>query len=140
MPTIGSITKTVRINPNDLEVIEGIMKSEGVTWSGAVHTLAENYQKSENSEGTPTKEDGCKPLGKPEDIENIRQMGGFFGFDVEGMIHLLSEGLEGGYITVKEGKLAGEIDLNLEDFYDVCHDKGIEPQKAIDKMVSMLWK
>lgn len=138
MPTIGSITKTVRINPNDLEVIEGIMKSEGVTWSGAVHTLAENYQKS----GTPTKEDEseCNPQGKPEDIENIRQMGSFFGFDVEGMIHLLSEGLEGGYITVKEGKIAGEIDLDLEDFYDVCHDKGIEPQKAIDKMVSMLWK
>ena len=126
---------SARLPVETVEEIEKRLKKEGLTLRELLESYAEGgvYTKNE-----PKGE--IKPQEKPEDIENIRQMGSFFGFDVEGMIHLLSEGLEGGYITVKEGKLAGEIDLDLEDFYDVCHDKGIEPQKAIDKMVSMLWK
>lgn len=52
MPTIGSITKTIRIAPRDLEVIEGLMK-DGTSWSGAIHKLCagENSSKA----GTPTR-------------------------------------------------------------------------------------
>lgn len=129
---------SARLPVETVEEIEKRLKKEGLTLRELLESYAEGDVYTKN-EGKP-KGAGIKPQEKPEDIENIRQMGSFFGFDVEGMIHLLSEGLEGGYITVKDGKLAGEIDLDLEDFYDVCHDKGIEPQKAIDKMVSMLWK
>lgn len=40
MPTIGSITKTVRIAPRDLEIINGLME-DGTSWSGAIHKLCE---------------------------------------------------------------------------------------------------
>jgi len=33
-----------------------------------------------------------------------------------------------------------ENELRMDDFYDVCHQKNIDPQKALDKYVSMLWR
>ena len=57
MPTVGSITKTIRINPRDLEVFEKLME-DGTSWSGAIHKLCEGVPKTEKteSEGVPEKE------------------------------------------------------------------------------------
>ncbi len=33
-----------------------------------------------------------------------------------------------------------ENGLNMDGFYEVCHEKNIEPQKALDKCVQMLWR
>ena len=29
--------------------------------------------------------------------------------------------------------------LTLDGLYEVCHEKNIDPQKAIDKLVQMMW-
>jgi hypothetical protein len=60
MPTIGSITKTVRINAEDLAVIEKIMAKEMVSWSGAIHYLVGNRgtpsEKNKKSEASPNRD------------------------------------------------------------------------------------
>ena len=33
-----------------------------------------------------------------------------------------------------------ESELRMDDFYDVCHQKNIDPQKVLDRCVSMLWR
>jgi len=33
-----------------------------------------------------------------------------------------------------------EPDINMDRFYEVCHEKNIDPQKALDKCVQMLWR
>lgn len=39
MPSIGSITKTIRINAEDKAYIEKLMIEKGLTWSGAIHHI-----------------------------------------------------------------------------------------------------
>ena len=57
MPTIGSVTKTIRFNPSDLGIIEDIMKKEDTTFNNAVHLLIENggtpKNQSKIDRGTP---------------------------------------------------------------------------------------
>ena len=31
-------------------------------------------------------------------------------------------------------------ELKMDSFYEVCHEKNIDPQKALDKCVQMLWR
>lgn len=31
-------------------------------------------------------------------------------------------------------------ELKMDSFYEVCHEKNINPQKALDKCVQMLWR
>lgn len=33
-----------------------------------------------------------------------------------------------------------ESELSMDEFYEVCHMKNIDPQKALDKCVQMLWR
>ena len=33
-----------------------------------------------------------------------------------------------------------ETELNMDNFYEVCHMKNIDPQKALDKCTQMLWR
>ena len=68
MPTIGSVTKTVRIAPRDLEVINGLM-ADGTSWSGAIHKLCE---------GVPAKISEKSGLTPNKDLEEIDSMAKFF--------------------------------------------------------------
>lgn len=58
MPSVGSITKTIRIRAVDLPYVEKAMVEHNLTWSGAIHYL---IQKSVNTE--------CKHLWKSVNTE-----------------------------------------------------------------------
>ena len=137
MPTLGSITKTIRINPVDLEVIEGLMR-DGTSWSGAVHKLCEGYT------GTPIVEsqreekiDKGTPIEKPQYLEDLEGYCSFFGVSEEEFVAQICQEIEVGHIMY-DGTFKYDIGLNLERFKEVCHEKGIEEQKALDKMVQMM--
>lgn len=133
MPTNGSITKTVRINPSDLAVLEEIMQ-DGISWSGAVHKVISEYRSPKKSVGTPLPD-------VPESVHRDNAaMAKFSLMTYSELIIALNEGLNDGSLAIENGKIVGRGGLDLSEFYDVCHEKNIEPEEAIKKCVMMLWK
>lgn len=128
MPTIGSVTKTVRIAPRDLEVINALM-ADGTSWSGAIHKLCE---------GVPTKISEKSGLTPNKDLEEIDSMAKFFGMDGGELLKGVCDGLMDGNLTVENGKVVGVPEINLEKLEEACHERGIGMQEAIDKTVKNL--
>jgi hypothetical protein len=126
MPTIGSITKTVRINAEDLAVIEKIMADEKVSWSGAIHFLVGNM-------GTPSKKIQKSEASPNRDLTEVESMANFFGFSLDEFLKMVCEGLTEGVLTIEKGKIVGIPDLDLENFKEACHEMGADPQKVLDK-------
>lgn len=145
MPTIGSITKTIRINPKDLEVIERIME-DGTTWSGAIHKLCEGVpiESKPISEGVP-KEEYERVLKELEAKNNVPQSYGelesycsFFGVEIEEFVKQLVEKITSGQIGYEDGEIVTYGDVDLSRFKEVCHDKGVPIEKAIEKCIQMI--
>ena len=136
MPTNGSITKTVRINPSDLAVLEEIMQ-DGLSWSGAVHKVISEYgspKKGEKSVGTPLSD-------VPESVHRDNAAMALFGqMTYSEMIVLLNTELNDGRLRIESGEIVGQNSLDLNEFYDVCHEKNIRPEDAIKKCIAMLWR
>lgn len=136
MPTIGSVTKTIRIAPRDLEVIEGLM-ADGTSWSGAIHKLCSENRGSEV--GTPEKSKKISEAS-PKELEEIESMAVFWGISADELLKGVYAGLEDGNLTYEGRKIVGVPELELENLYDVCHERGIEPQTAINKLVTDMRK
>jgi len=63
--------------------------------------------------------------------------------DLRKLLENIAELRECGAIEVVNNEIVlPEIEngLNMDGFYEVCHEKNIEPQKALDKCVQMLWR
>ena len=144
MPTIGSVTKTIRINPKDLEVIEELMK-DGTTWSGAIHKLCEgnvpHAESLETAKGVPEKPSVSSegvPLSK-EIVKQIEEMCMFLGVDTNTFLKEICKGLESGQLGYENGlKTYGSLDTSR--FEDACHDKGADPEKMLEKATQMVWR
>lgn len=126
MPSIGSITKTVRFYAEDLEQIEGLV-AEGMTFSGAVHRLI-----SENS---------GKSVGTPSKIEEIiagfDEMASCSGISLDDLVSGLFALLEDGSITIENGVLSAGGPWASE-FESVCHDLCIPVEKAAEGAIKAL--
>lgn len=159
MPTLNSITKTIRINPQDLEIIKDLMK-DGTTWSGAIHKLCEivgtpsKTQKSvlgtpikpskgtpknskEALEGTPIEEKGVHVL-KSREISEIESMCKFYGVKVEEFLIAVLKGMESGQIGYEDGELKTYGEVDLSELEEVCHEKNITLEDAIKKCIQMI--
>lgn len=144
MPTIGSVTKTIRINPKDLEVIEGLMK-DGTTWSGAIHKLCEgnvpHTESLKTSKGVP-KSSPIPSEGVPLSdklIGQIEYMCSFFKIDAETFLKEVCKGMETGKIGYENGlKTYGTLDTGR--FEEACHDKGVDAEKMLEKATQMVWR
>lgn len=119
MPTIGSVTKTIRFNPSDLELIESVMKKENTTFNNAVHLLINN--------GENTKED------KKTDLESIAEMARLMQVSTEGLLAALNEALEEGTLYYSNGKL---VNPRYEEFERACGNRNID--KILESMVRSL--
>ena len=97
-------------------------------------------EKPSEPEGVNTTEGEGVNTYDMADYENLRQMGCFLEVEPREMIHKLAEGLERGTVTFRDGEIVGQTELNLDALEEVCHEKGLDLQKAIDKAVLMLWK
>lgn len=142
-------TVSVRLPVETVEDIEKRLKAEGYTLREMLTEYSVNTtpkgrdEKSGISEGVNTQTvsegEGVNTYDMA-DYENLRQMGCFLDIEPREMIHRLADGLERGTVTFRDGDIVGQTDLRLDALEEVCHEKGLEMQKAIDKAVLMLWK
>lgn len=124
MPTAGSITKTIRINPRDLEIIESLMK-DGTTWSGAIHKLCEGVPQTRGE--------------RPEYMHRFAQDGAAYGLTGEELALKLLDSMDAGEIVYENGSFRAESEYNFEKFVAACKERGVPVQKMIDKATQMVW-
>lgn len=125
MPTIGSITKTIRINPRDLEVIEGLM-ADGTTWSGAIHKLCMGVPQIKAE--------------TPEYMHRFAQDGAAYGLTGEELALRLLDSMDTGEIVYENGSFRAESEYNFEKFVAACKERGVPVQKMIDKCAQMVYQ
>ena len=68
-------------------------------------------------------------------LDDLATMQMFMGGSVAEMIRLFDEAVNEGVIAYENGRYVGVPDVDLETFYEVCHERGVEPQEAINKLV-----
>lgn len=140
MPTIGSITKTIRINAEDLQVFERLM-ADGTSWSGAVHQLCSG-EKSE-SVGTPENPEKSLPNGKKmnisdEDYAEFSSMVGFMGGEREFFHSLVGFLSEGSIAFERNEYVIKDLSLSTDEFKEVCKDMGKDPQNVLNEATKRL--
>ena len=140
MPTIGSETKTIRFNPSDLGIIEGIMKKEDTTFNNAVHLLIENggtpKNQSKIDRGTPKIEEKTEERGTPKgNYELINEMANLMRVPTEKLLDDIKELLEEGTLYYSNGKL---VNPRYEEFERLCEVKKQDADKMINNVVRQM--
>lgn len=66
----------------------------------------------------------------------------FSKYNAGKLIACLYDMIQCGTIQIEKDEivLPDEEGLTLDSLYEVCHEKNIDPQKALDKCVQMLWR
>ena len=162
MPTLGSITKTIRINPKDLEIIEELMK-DGTSWSGAIHKLCEGVPKAETekSEGVPkdcvSRQEYERVLKELEEKNNVPQKeepdihvvlsddltellsyAGVFGMSQEEYVHEIKAAIDNGALMNDGGHFVGCGKYDMSSLEEKCKKFGMDVQSVINKMEKMI--
>lgn len=145
MPTIGSITKTVRINPDDISILSDIMRRNNLTWSGVIHYLIENRGVPQIDKGVPQKSEksavGCTPKDNTGVPQEFLQMLHDLRMPLSDFITEITNLIDSGCLMNENGHLVSkEQGIDLSGFIEICHDANIDPQGAIDKAAKMLTK
>lgn len=143
MPSQGSITKTIRLNAEDREIIEQIMEGEGVSWSGAIHKLITESvpRKKEGSSGgcTPKKEEGdVHQIMSEETRADLEQMCRVSGLTLGRFMEYIRVLFNDGKIYVDGLTVKTRGDYDLRYLVDVCHRLNIDPQEMINKLANSL--
>lgn len=143
MPTAGSITKTVRINADDLRVFEEIMRKNDLSWSGAVHYMVERMGVPKTQE----KASSCVPQKFEKEVEggvpdnpllklsiDLHMPYGIFCSEI---IRLTNSGE---LMEEKSNLVVHEKGLNVENYLAVCDDIKKDAQKCLDGFTESLRK
>jgi len=127
-------TKTVSVRL-PVEIVDDLNKrlsKEGLT----LRDFLSSYAESGLSVKSPKSETS---LGVNTDItDNLSQMAVFMGTGLGGLVSALNDGLEDGSLSYENGRLVGQSKLKMDRFYEICHDRNLERQKAFDRLVNML--
>ena len=128
-------TKTVSVRL-PVEIVDDLNKrlsKEGMSLRDFLSSYAENGSVNRESLKTET------PLGVNTDIiDNLSQMAAFMWTDLGGLVSALNDGLEDGSLSYENGRLIGQSEIKMDRFYEICHDRNLERQKAFDRLVNML--
>lgn len=74
-------------------------------------------------------------------IKNIKSMLPFMNITYDGFMKLIENGLTDLSLTVENGKLkTTNVDLKLDEFYEVCREIGVDPQQALNRTVQGMRK
>jgi len=126
MPTVGSITKTVRLNARDIEVMKELME-DGSSWSGAVHKLCEGARAKQIDEMV---------------YRDIRDMCKLYGIDTSTFFREICELMEDGIIRYENGRIESrDMDgIDLSRFKEACKEKGKDVQGMVDRYTRIMLK
>lgn len=148
MPSVGAITKTIRLNAEDREYIESLMGEESLTWSGAIHkvisergtpqgkdyTVGGSKKQGGNGEGTPHRQD-LMDRAVERDIGSMCRASNISTHDFyRGVCELFNEG----QIGIEEGKVKSYGEYDLRDFEMVCYKLRERPDKMLEKLTRSL--
>lgn len=140
MPSQGSITKTIRLNAEDKEIIERIMEEEGVSWSGAIHkVIAEGVPRRKGvreRECTPEKD--VPQIMSEETRADLEQMCRVSGLTLGRFMEYIRVLFNDGKIYVDGLTVKTRGDYDLRYLVDVCHRLNIDPQEMINKLANSL--
>lgn len=125
MPTIGSITKTVRINAESRRYLERIMEENGLTWSGAVNYVCGVV---ENRQDLMDKAVEREIKGKCE--EN--------GISTHDFFRGINELWKKKKLEIDGYKVVSLGDYELHAFEEACYILNCHPQNVIDRMTAKL--
>ena len=130
MPTIGSITKTIRFSPTDLGIIEDLMRKENTTFNNAVHLLVENgvHPKKIEKSAPGTPENEKKVCTPKTDISDIEEMASLMRVPTETLLSDFRKLLEDGELYYSGNRL---VNPHYEEFEQLCELK----KQPIDKVM-----
>lgn len=137
MPTIGSVTKTIRINPKDLEVIEKLME-DGTTWSGAVHKLCEGVPTKIETNTQKAEKNSTYSRAYPSELDEFLSYAPLFGMNEEEYLTKIKEAIDKGVLMEENGKFVGVCQYDLSILEEKCKKSGMSVQSVIDKMGRMI--
>ena len=139
MPTIGSITRTVRFNPEDLGKIESLMKKEDTSFNNAVHLLINDTgtpQKNEKSSlGTPQKTIEVYTPNKnipKSDYESLAEMANLMRVSTDKLLSDFKDMIENGDLYYSGGKLRNPT---YEEFENICESRGQKVENILTKVI-----
>lgn len=141
MPSVGAITKTIRLNPEDREKVESLMMGENLSWSGAIHKLISG---GSTVGGTPQRKD-CKPNQEHrQDLmdraveRDIGEMCKLSGISTHDFYRGVCEYFTEGQIVIHEGKVKCLGEYDLRDFESVCYRLHTKPKEMLEKLTRSL--
>lgn len=146
MPSIGAITKTIRVNREDRAYLERIMTENNLSWSGAIHYLI--GLKNENK-GVPLREKtytGGVPQENMPDLmdiaveKDLAKMCELCGISTHDFFRDVDELFNDGKLEIENGKVKSRGEYNLRYFLETCHKANVRPQEMIDKFTRSLEK
>ena len=138
MPSIGSTTRTIRFSPEDLGIIEDLMKKEDTTFNKAVHLLISGGVHPKNTVKVVPTEEKIENKGTPipkTSYEAISEMANLMRVPTEKLLDDVKELLEDGTLYYSGNRL---INPRYEDFERVCETKKQDPDKVIMNVIRQM--
>ena len=126
-------TKTVKLRITE-ELLEEIEKVDSGNVSRTIRELIMRGL-GKNSK---------KPIERPvvemsEDLKEISSMAKCCGTTLDNMLHEVKNLLEIGEIKCANGMLYTDVcPFNYKNFIDVCKDKNVNPQEALDRFTKIM--
>jgi predicted HicB family RNase H-like nuclease len=120
MPKKNSTVKAVRIDNDKLALLEGRLGDQSInSW---MNERIEKFLQGEE-EGKP----------QTKEIKELTSMTTYYGLTNEEFVRMVVRGLTDGYLTVEGGMVVGTPKMQLDEFIDACHERGLEPQETLDR-------
>lgn len=96
------------------------------------HLIAEFAEKPQNK--------GIKWQISDETMSDLEQMAKLTGGTLEGLLEDFRVKLNSGEIEIRDGKIEAACPFNWQDMVEVCKNAGIEPDRAVDKFIQMMYR
>lgn len=145
MPSTKTTTRTIRIKNETAEYFKGKPLNR------YVDELCEKMQSGE-SDGinvhteirkvSTQKENSATDSVHTQDdnLEEIEKMLPFFNISKEEFYEKLRKSMEKGDVMYEDGRFVAVNEIDLSRFKEACDEKGIEYQKAVDKMTQEIMR
>lgn len=130
MPKLNTTVKSVRIDNEKLADLEKKLGGRSInSWL--------NEQIVEYLGGKPQTETVCTPSHAMSEIDSMAKC---MHIETDDLLNGIYEGLNDGKLSYEKGKVVGYPDFDIEPFKEACHDAGIDPQSAMDKVIGAIRK
>lgn len=149
MPSKNSITKTIRIKGEDVDIIEGIMKREGLSWSGAISWVIGRGTPLNSERGTPlskktekpsneTKLRGVHPYIKEKTLKDIELMCNLSGIETARFFDEICRLFNEGGIEISGDRVEIKGKYDLSELESACKEHNLKIEEVIKKTITRI--